>query len=104
MSSASRPDSFELSHYPAVLGRRWRIMLAVTLICLLGTVAYILAAPKVYSSSATVYINPTGAVNANRLLGSRTGGTVNLDTEAQIVTSGVVATMAGKSLHSPLTP
>jgi uncharacterized protein involved in exopolysaccharide biosynthesis/Mrp family chromosome partitioning ATPase len=104
MSSASRPDSFELSHYPAVLGRRWRIMLAVVLICLLGTVAYILAAPKVYIGFATVYINPTGAVNANRLLGSRTGGTVNLDTEAQIVTSGVVATMAGKSLHSPLTP
>ena len=104
MSSASRPDSFELSHYPAVLGRRWRIVLIVVLICLLGTAAYIFAAPKIYSSSATVYVSPTGTVNANRLSSSRSGGMVDLDTEAQIVTSGVVATLAGKSLHSSLTP
>ena len=36
---------------------------------------------------------------------SRTSGsTVNLDTEAQIVTSGVVAALAGKTLRSSLTP
>jgi capsular polysaccharide biosynthesis protein/Mrp family chromosome partitioning ATPase len=104
MSSVPRPDSFELSHYPAVLGRRWPIVLVVTLIFLLGAIGYILTAPKAYTGFATVYVNPTGTVNANRLAGSRTSGTVNLDTESQIVTSGVVATTAGKTLHSSLTP
>ena len=104
MSLASRPDSFELSHYTAVLRRRWPIVLVVTLIGLLGTVGYIVAAPKVYSGFATVYVNPTGTVNSNELSSTRTPGLVNLDTQAQIVTSGVVATAAGQTLHSSLTP
>jgi capsular polysaccharide biosynthesis protein len=104
MNSVSRPDSYELSDYTGVLRRRWPIVLGVTLICLIGTVGYIVAAPKIYSSSANVYVNPTGNINTNQLSGSRTSGTVNLDTEAQIVTSGVVATAAGKILHSSLTP
>jgi len=104
MTPALRPDSFELSHYPHVLRRRWPVMLWVTLICLIGTVGYIVAAPKVYAATASVYVRPTGVVNANRLLNTRTPGPVDLDTEAQIVTSGVVATIAGQILHSSLAP
>ena len=97
MSVASRPDSFELSHYTGVLRRRWPILLVVTLIALLGTVGYIVVTPKVYPGFATVYVNPTGTVNANNLATTRTPGLVDLDTQAQMVTSGVVATLAGKS-------
>jgi len=106
MNPRSWPDSLELSHYPAVLRRRWRVVLALIVICLLGTVAYIVVSPKVYSTFAIVHVKPTGSVNANRLVGSRTttNTTVNLDTEAQIVTSGVVAAMAGKTMHSSLSP
>ena len=105
MRSISELDSLELSYYWGVLRRRWAIVVVVTLICLLGTVAYIVVAPKAYSSSATVHITPTGVVNSNQLFGSRTSGsTVNLDTESQIVTSGVVAAIAGKTMHSSLTP
>ena len=104
MSVASRPDSFELSHYTGVLRRRWPILLVVTLIALIGTVGYIVVTPKVYPGFATVYVNPTGTVNANNLATTRTPGLVDLDTQAQMVTSGVVATLAGQALHSSLAP
>ena len=104
MTPVLRPDSFELSHYLDVLRRRWPILLGVTLICLVGAVGYLVSAAKVYAATASVYVRPTGVVNANRLLNTRTPGPVDLDTEAQIVTSGVVATIAGQILHSSLTP
>ena len=104
MSSVSRPDSSAAVDYTGVLRRRWPIVLVVTLIGLLGAVGYILVAPKAYSSSASVYVSPTGADNVNPSSGGKNTGTVDLFTEDQIVTSGVVATLAGKSLHSSLTP
>jgi len=106
MSSVSRPDSLEAADYTGVLRRRWPIVLVVTLVCLLGAVAYILVAPKSYSSSATVYVSPTGAdnVNSSSTGSGKAAGQVNLSTEGQIVTSAVVATAAGKTLHSSLTP
>src|SRR5215471_8640264 len=106
MSSVSRTDSFQAVDYTGVLRRRWPIVLVVTLVCLLGAVAYILVAPKSYSSSATVYVSPTGAdnVNSSSTGSGKAAGQVNLSTEGQIVTSAVVATAAGKTLHSSLTP
>src|SRR5260370_30348531 len=104
MTPVLRPDSFELPHCLGVLRRRWPVVLWVTLIGLIGTVGYYVAAPKIYAATASIYVRPTGVVNANRLLNTRTPGPVDLDTEAQIVTSGVVATMAGTILHSSLAP
>jgi len=104
MNSASQPDSYQAVDYTGVLRRRWPIVLAVTLLCLLGAVAYIVVAPKAYNSSATVYVSPTGADNASQSSSKGQSGSVNVSTEATIVTSGVVAAMAGKTLHSSLTP
>jgi capsular polysaccharide biosynthesis protein len=88
-----------------VLRRRWWVVLAITLICLVGAFGYILTASKVYTASSLIYVSPTGAGASNQVANSRTGsGSVNLDTEAQILTSGTVATMAGKILHSSQTP
>src|SRR5207248_7140909 len=86
--------------------RRWWVVAAIAVICLLGALAYIVVAPKTYTSSALVYVNATGADQSSQLANSRTQGTgtVNLDTEAQIVTSGTVAAVAGHDLHSSLTP
>jgi capsular polysaccharide biosynthesis protein/Mrp family chromosome partitioning ATPase len=105
MNSVSRPDSLDMADYTGLLRRRWPIVLAAVVICLVGALGYIVTAPKAYTSTANVYVSPTGASQSNQLANSRTSsGTVNLDTEAQIVTSGTVATMAGKTLHSSLTP
>jgi capsular polysaccharide biosynthesis protein len=105
MNSDQRPDSIEVVDYTHVLRRRWPIVVVTTIICLIGAVAYTFAAPKVYTATAQVYVSVTGADNAQQLANSRTAGsgTVNLDTEAQIVTSGTVATLAGKMMHSSLT-
>lgn len=107
MSIVQRPDSFEVADYAGVLRRRWRIVLALTLVGLVGAFAYVTVAPKIYAATAAVFVTATGASSsAGQATGSRAtgGGQVNLDTEAQIVTSGTVASIAGHILKSPLKP
>jgi capsular polysaccharide biosynthesis protein len=103
MSGFREPDTFVSAGYLAVLRRRWRLVLVVAGVGLLGAGGYLVLAPKAYVATADVNVlairGQSGAV-AN----GRTGGAVNLDTEAQIVKSGTVAGIAGHTLHSPLTP
>jgi capsular polysaccharide biosynthesis protein/Mrp family chromosome partitioning ATPase len=102
MNSDQRPDSFEVVDYTHVLRRRWPIVVVVTLICLIGALGYALAGPKSYTATAQVYVAATAADNSNQVANSRTSNAVNLDTEAANVTSGTVATAAGKLMHSSL--
>jgi uncharacterized protein involved in exopolysaccharide biosynthesis/Mrp family chromosome partitioning ATPase len=102
MSSVQRPDSFDLADYTGVLRRRWPIVLVVTILGVIGAYAYVAVSPKAYTSTTQVYVSPTGADLSNQLASTRTQGTVNLDTEAQIVQSGTVAALAGKMMHSSL--
>ena len=105
MNPVQRPDSFEAADYVGVLRRRWWIVLALTCVGLVGAFGYVTVAPKTYTATASVNVNPTAADQSNAVAGSRTSGaTVNLDTEAQVVTSTAVATLAGQMLHSTLTP
>ena len=105
MNPVQRPDSFEAADYVGVLRRRWWIVLALTCVGIVGAFGYVTVAPKTYTATASVNVNPTAADQSNGVAGSRTSGaTVNLDTEAQVVTSTAVATLAGKTLHSTLTP
>jgi len=104
MNPVQRPDSFEAADYVGVLRRRWWIVLACACVGLVGAFAYITVAPKAYTATAEVNVVPTAADQTNAVAGSRTAGaTVNLDTQAQVVTSTAVATIAGKAMHSPLT-
>jgi capsular polysaccharide biosynthesis protein len=105
MNPVQRPDSYEAADYVGVLRRRWLTVLVLTIIGLIGAFGYALVAPKSYSTYAEVRVTPTGADQTNGVAGSRTNsGTVNLDTEAQNVTSTTVSTAAGKILHSSLPP
>jgi capsular polysaccharide biosynthesis protein/Mrp family chromosome partitioning ATPase len=104
MDSIRRPDSFEVSDYTGVLRRRWWIVVGFTLLGLLGALAYVVVAPKTYAATAAVFVAPTGADQNNQVQNAKTTGAVNLDTEAQFVTSGTVAGIAARALHSPLTP
>ena len=104
MNPVQRPDSFEAADYIGVLRRRWWIVLLGAIVGLLGAFAYVTVAPKAYTATASVNVTPTAADQTNVVAGSRTSGaTVNLDTEAQVVQSTTVATLAGKAIHSPLT-
>lgn len=105
MNPVQLPDSFESADYVGVLRRRWLIVLGLTFVGLIGAFAYTTVAPKAYSATAAVNVTPTAADQNNTVQGSRTNGaTVNLDTEAQIVVSTKVATLAAHLLHSSLPP
>jgi capsular polysaccharide biosynthesis protein len=105
MNPVQQPDSFEAADYVGVLRRRWWIVLACTVLGLVVAFGYVTVAPKAYTATASVTVVPTAADQSNVVAGSRTSGaTVNLDTESQVVQSTTVATIAGKMMHSPLTP
>ncbi|MGK5680905.1 GNVR domain-containing protein [Actinoplanes sp. URMC 104] len=82
--------------------RHWWIALIATGAGLGAGAAVTSAMPKVYQSSTAVLVQAIDQdTNAQ---GGRTKGLVNLDTEAQLVGSGAVATKAATLLRSPRSP
>ncbi|HEY1644167.1 MAG TPA: Wzz/FepE/Etk N-terminal domain-containing protein [Streptosporangiaceae bacterium] len=105
MSVSQRPESFELSDYLGVLRRRWKILVIVTVVGIVGSLGYLYAAPKVYTASAEVSVTPTGSASSQQSgAGVKAASPVNMDNEAQLVQSQTVATAAARLLDSPLTP
>jgi capsular polysaccharide biosynthesis protein len=88
--------------YTGVLRRRWPIVVAGAVVGLVAALAYVIVAPKSYDATAAVYVSSTGADVGNAASGGKGGGLVNMSTEAQLVTSGTVAGLAGHMMHSPL--
>ena len=75
MSSSGGPDQFEPVDYLGVLRRRWWVWIGVTILCVLGALAYLKLTPKTYSASASVYVTPTAAGQGNnQLANGRTSG------------------------------
>jgi len=104
MSSSQQPGPVAAVDYTGVLRRRWWVVAACAVVGLIGAAAYVVVAPKTYTATATVFVKTTGADVGDGITGNRTSGAlVNLDTEAQLVKSGTVAAIAGRSMHSSLT-
>jgi capsular polysaccharide biosynthesis protein len=102
MTTIQRPDSLEPGEFLDVLRRRWWIALGLVIVFGLGAVGYLKVAHKQYTSTASVYVSANGA---NASSGGRTGGSVDMDSEAQLVQSITVATIAAHLLHtSTVTP
>jgi capsular polysaccharide biosynthesis protein/Mrp family chromosome partitioning ATPase len=99
MSDAPERDDLQLTDYASVLRRGWWLIVAFAVVGLLGSVGYYSVAHKVYTASASVYVTATGAT-ANQVADGRTSGSVNLDTEAQVVQSATIAQAAAKLMHS----
>ena len=104
MNSTHRPDSVETADYVGVMRRRWWIVVVFVLIGLIGSYAYTKVAAKAYSATTAVLVQPTGADQSNQVQGSRTQGSVSMDTEAAIVTSSSVSTIAAKLLKTSTPP
>src|SRR5262249_55457094 len=102
MAASSRPDSLELGDYLSVLRRRWWAVALLIVIGVGAAAAYVKVAPKVYTGSVLVQVNPLP--NSANAVAGRTTGNVNMDNEAQIVQSQQVSSLAAKRLHSTLTP
>ncbi len=92
-----------VSDYAAILRRRWWIIaLCVVLGALLGY-ALTKVQNKVYDANTQVLVAATGTADGGQQVGSRTNSGINLDTEAQLVKSQVVANQAKVLLKSPST-
>jgi Mrp family chromosome partitioning ATPase/capsular polysaccharide biosynthesis protein len=100
---ATRPASYDLADYLGMLRRHWWVigLLLVAGIGGAGLIAH--EQPRVYESSTSVLVTPTGVSGANAA-GGRTSGTINLDTEAQLVLSTDIATGAQKLLKVTTPP
>lgn len=90
---ARPPDSVQVADYGAMLRRRWWVLALGAVIGLVLAVEVLVLSSKTYESTAGVLVLPTGVESAG-VVGDRTGGDINLDTEAQIVSSVDVATRA----------
>jgi capsular polysaccharide biosynthesis protein/Mrp family chromosome partitioning ATPase len=99
MTRTPAPEDLHVSDYVGVLRRRWWLVLAVTLLGTLGGLGYLKVAHKVYTATATVYVTATSGT-ANQVANGRTTGTVNLDTQAQVVQSATVAQAAARLMHA----
>lgn len=96
MAQAVGANDRTLADYGSLARRRWKaIALAIILGLVLG-VLYLRFATPTYVSTAKVLVQSVSTDSAST--GARTIETVNLDTEAQLVKSFTVASLAAKSL------
>lgn len=75
---------------------RW-LLVGVTLLGVAAAGAYSFISPREYISTTSVLVQPTGAEESS-VTGQRSKTEINLDTEAQLVTSTDVATIAADNL------
>jgi uncharacterized protein involved in exopolysaccharide biosynthesis/Mrp family chromosome partitioning ATPase len=94
--------STDLSHYVGMFRRHWWVVLVATGAGLGLGAAVTSTMPKVYESSTSVLVQAVEQ-DANQS-GGRTKGSINLDTEAQLVGSGAVAVKATALLRSGANP
>ncbi|MEV6864398.1 Wzz/FepE/Etk N-terminal domain-containing protein [Streptosporangium subroseum] len=90
----------DLADYASLLRRRWPIFLLLLAAGVGGGVVSLLAAPSAYTAFAQVLVVATGPQEQTNQVTSRQRESLNLDTEAQIVQSAVVAKKAEKVLRS----
>lgn len=101
MSTTEDTASMHLADYGSLIRRRWWIVLTGLVAgALVGLVVMFLVPPN-YSASANVLVSPVDVPGQNtNVAGGRTNGAINLDTEAQLVTSATVADDAKKLMKS----
>jgi capsular polysaccharide biosynthesis protein len=92
----------DLGDYASLARRRWAWIVAAALAGLALALAYLATAQQTYVSMAKVQVMSTSSTGD--AVGARTNDEINLDTEAQLVTSQPVATRAGEMLGSTMTP
>jgi uncharacterized protein involved in exopolysaccharide biosynthesis/MinD-like ATPase involved in chromosome partitioning or flagellar assembly len=99
---ATQPVSTNVSDYLGMLRRHWWVVLLLTA-CAVGAADMVTRAmPQIYESSTSVLVQPAG--QDTNVVGGRTKGDINLDTEAQLVRSTAVAVGAADLLRDTSPP
>jgi capsular polysaccharide biosynthesis protein/Mrp family chromosome partitioning ATPase len=104
MDGRSTPDSTQVADYGMLLRRRWWVVLLGGIVGLLLAFEFMALSGKTYESTASVLVSATNTGDSSDVEGSRTNGAINLDTEAQLVTSLDVATRAKALLKAAEDP
>jgi len=99
----AQPASYDVADYFGTIRKRWWILV-------FGLAAGIALAwvvtdhqRQVYTAATSVLVETTGSEDTN-VVGGRTKGDINLDTEAQLVRSTAVATAAAKLMNVSTPP
>lgn len=100
MSSESRATP-QLGDYFSFARRQWPVFAVAAVLAVALSFALLSVLPKSYASSVSVLVSPTGVTS--EATGSRTNDSVNLDTEAQVVTSRPVSAAAKDRVESQFT-
>ena len=93
----------QLSDYGLLLRRQWWVVAATTLLALGAAILYTVAAPAQYTSTTSVLVTPTG-LPSDSASTTRGNSVINMDTEAQIITSTAVVLEAADALDHPGDP
>ncbi|GAB1821183.1 YveK family protein [Herbidospora sp. RD11066] len=88
--------SRDLAEYGSVFRRRRTIALTCLFIGIMGGIGLLWTAPTAYLGVAEVQVSPTGLAEPQNPVTTRQREALNLDTEAQIAQSSVVATNASR--------
>ncbi|WP_066371738.1 YveK family protein [Herbidospora mongoliensis] len=88
--------SRDLAEYGSVFRRRRSIALTCLLLGVMGGIGLLWTAPTAYLGVAEVQVSPTGLGEQENPVTTRQREALNLDTEAQIAQSSVVATNASR--------
>jgi capsular polysaccharide biosynthesis protein/Mrp family chromosome partitioning ATPase len=84
--------------------RHWWLLALFVILAVVGAWKFTGIQQKVYQSSTSVLVQPTGSGQDTNVVGGRTKGDINLDTEAQLVQSTQVAKTAADLLRSGAAP
>lgn len=102
--SPVRRDGGDLADYASLLRRRWPVLLSLLLAGVGGGAALLLLTPPSYTASAQVLVTATGSQEQTNPVTARQREPLNLDTEAQVAQSAVVAAKARETSGVPPCP
>lgn len=86
--------------YSRLVREYWLVILICGLLGLFAAYGFLSLRPAAYTSQTSILVSPTGVDEPVAVSGARTGGPLNMDTEAQIVLSDDVLTRAKAALQS----
>jgi capsular polysaccharide biosynthesis protein len=102
MADVTQAHAKDLEDYRSLIARRWGWVVLGLVLGVIGSLVYLQVKTPTYTSTAKVRVESTVADTQQDV--SRTAGPVNLDTEAQLVTSTAVAEQVAAQLGTDAKP
>lgn len=106
MSSTEPSQAGSLGDYAALIRRQWVVLVIAVLLGSAIGVGLLAVLPKSYTATSSVLVKAITdpGETTTEAADARTTGTINMDTESQVVKSLPVASAVKDSISSPLTP